>query len=99
MREREDEIQAWRWITGGSWRSAGPCLGAGPGLLVPVKECGKGLEQAARAKALWAGCPVRDDCLAFAVRTRQAHGIWGGMTPGERAIAHRRLFRGAPRPA
>jgi WhiB family transcriptional regulator, redox-sensing transcriptional regulator len=99
MREREDEIQAWRWITGGNWRSAAACLAAEPELFFPVSDSGKGLEQAARAKAICASCPVRDDCLAFAVRTRQPHGIWGGMTPGERAIAHRRLFRGAPRPA
>jgi len=33
--------------------------------------------------AAWPGgarCPVRTQCLAFALRTRQVHGIWGGLT-------------------
>jgi hypothetical protein len=29
-------------------------------------------------------CPVRLPCLAFALRTRQVHGIWGGLTEEER---------------
>jgi hypothetical protein len=31
-----------------------------------------------------ARCPVRLPCLAFALRTRQVHGIWGGLTEEER---------------
>jgi hypothetical protein len=27
--------------------------------------------------------PVRHECLAFALRTRERHGIWGGMTECE----------------
>jgi WhiB family redox-sensing transcriptional regulator len=43
----------------------------------------------AEAKAVCAACPVRRECLAFALRTEQVHGIWGGTTPDERAIARR----------
>jgi WhiB family transcriptional regulator, redox-sensing transcriptional regulator len=31
------------------------------------------------AIAICASCPVRDDCLTFAVRTGQQYGIWGGQ--------------------
>jgi WhiB family redox-sensing transcriptional regulator len=31
------------------------------------------------AIAICATCPVRDDCLTFAVRTGQQYGIWGGQ--------------------
>jgi len=29
-------------------------------------------------------CPVRIDCLTFALRTNQPHGVWGGLTTDER---------------
>jgi WhiB family redox-sensing transcriptional regulator len=41
-------------------------------------------EREARAKAICARCPVRADCLDFAVRTREPYGIWGGLTELER---------------
>jgi WhiB family redox-sensing transcriptional regulator len=31
-------------------------------------------------------CPVREQCLDFAVRNREAHGIYGGLTPDERRL-------------
>ena len=33
----------------------------------------------AEAIAICEACPVRDDCLTFAVRTGQQYGIWGGQ--------------------
>ena len=38
------------------------------------------------AKALCAACPVRAECLEFALETGQVHGIWGGLTAQERLI-------------
>ena len=35
------------------------------------------------------GCPVRDECLAWALETRVRYGIWGGLTERER----RRLLK------
>jgi len=32
----------------------------------------------AEARAVCEDCPVRLACLAYALRTRQAHGVWGG---------------------
>ncbi len=29
-------------------------------------------------------CPVRDECLAYALRVDEIHGVWGGMSPNER---------------
>ena len=43
------------------------------------------------AKAFCARCPVRDECLEYALDTRDNHGIWGGMNEMERrAILRRR---------
>jgi WhiB family transcriptional regulator, redox-sensing transcriptional regulator len=38
-----------------------------------------------RAKAICADCRVRQECLDFALATREPHGIWGGLTEVERA--------------
>ncbi|MEU9662708.1 WhiB family transcriptional regulator [Streptomyces chartreusis] len=46
-----------------------------------------------RAKAICTGCPVRTECLAYALDHRIEHGIWGGMTERER----RSLLRRRPR--
>lgn len=44
----------------------------------------------ARAKVICASCPVRDDCLAFAIETNQPDGVWGGLTAKERTRVRRR---------
>lgn len=33
-------------------------------------------------------CPVRAQCLAYAIATNTAEGIWGGLTENDRAILH-----------
>lgn len=43
-----------------------------------------------RAKAVCAGCPVRDECLEFALDQRVEFGIWGGTTGRERVSLLRR---------
>jgi WhiB family transcriptional regulator, redox-sensing transcriptional regulator len=43
------------------------------------------LDQATQAKAICGGCPARRHCLAFALNTRQDHGIWGGTSEHERS--------------
>ncbi|MGW2818270.1 WhiB family transcriptional regulator [Streptomyces sp. NPDC001415] len=37
-----------------------------------------------QAKAVCTGCPVRTECLAYALDHRIDHGVWGGMTSRER---------------
>lgn len=43
------------------------------------------------AKAVCEGCPVREECLSFALETAQAEGVWGGMDAGERRRLRRRI--------
>jgi WhiB family redox-sensing transcriptional regulator len=47
------------------------------------------------AKALCAQCPVREECLEFALETRESHGIWGGLNEMERRALLRRRAREA----
>jgi WhiB family redox-sensing transcriptional regulator len=66
------------------WRPRAACRFTDPELFFPISDSGKGLEQAAEAKAVCAVCVVRRECLAFAIRTRERHGVWGGTTEQER---------------
>jgi len=53
-------------------------------------------EQAARAIAVCAGCPVRADCLELSLRHSSgigAHGVWGGLVAEERRALRRRRLR------
>ena len=83
------ESRTARLVTRGPWRSAAACRSADPELFFPISDSGPALKQAAEAKAICATCRVRRECLAFALRTGQVHGIWGGMTERERAAVRR----------
>jgi WhiB family transcriptional regulator, redox-sensing transcriptional regulator len=72
------------------WRSAAACRSCDPDLFFPVSSTGLAMEQEAKAKAVCARCRVRRECLAFALRTRQVHGVWGGMSEQERYLVWRR---------
>jgi WhiB family transcriptional regulator, redox-sensing transcriptional regulator len=41
-------------------------------------------EREARAKQICGECSVRCECLEFALRIREPHGIWGGLNEHER---------------
>jgi WhiB family transcriptional regulator, redox-sensing transcriptional regulator len=66
------------------WREDAACQSADPELFFPVSSTGPSRDQAERAKAVCAVCPVRRECLQFALATQQAHGVWGGMSEHER---------------
>ena len=87
-----------RLITGGQWRSAAACRSADPDLVFPISESGPAREQAAQAQAICATCRVRRECLAFALRTGQIYGIWGGTTEHERAGVRRQVLASPARP-
>lgn len=40
------------------------------------------------AKQICGGCPVAGPCLDYAVRTREPHGVWGGLNELERRQIH-----------
>lgn len=67
----------------------GACRSAEPELFFPVSAAGPAVAQVVAAKAVCRGCPVRAECLRYAMRTAQDHGIWGGTTEEERRQARR----------
>jgi WhiB family transcriptional regulator, redox-sensing transcriptional regulator len=56
---------------------------------------GEKLAREAVAKRICAICPVRQPCLDYALTTREAHGVWGGLNETERRAILKRRAREA----
>jgi WhiB family redox-sensing transcriptional regulator len=67
-----------------AWRFHARCADQDPDLFFPVGSSGPALRQTLRAKAICAQCPVRAECLEWALDTAQPHGVWGGLDEQER---------------
>jgi WhiB family transcriptional regulator, redox-sensing transcriptional regulator len=78
-----------------NWRQRAACLDTDPELFFPVGTIGHALDQIAQAKTVCRDCPVRAQCLEWALNTTQAAGVWGGMDEDERRQLrrHRRARR------
>lgn len=76
-----------------NWRTAGACLTADPDLFFPIAVGDVATKEVARAQRICESCPVKQQCLDFAMQTREPTGIWGGTTPEERI----RVLRGRHR--
>ncbi|ASR34584.1 transcription factor WhiB [Prauserella marina] len=66
------------------WRHEAACRDEDPELFFPVSAMGPGARQSERAKAVCARCPVRSECLEYAIDTGLDYGIFGGTTEVER---------------
>lgn len=75
------------------WRHRALCLDEDPDLFFPVGTSGPALLQRAQAKSVCARCPVRDECLEWALTSGQDSGVWGGMSEDERRAFKRRSSR------
>ena len=69
------------------WQSRAACVSQSDADFFPERG---GKRDVAAAKAVCAGCPVRAECLDYALDMRVRFGIWGGLTTPERRDAARR---------
>ena len=67
-----------------SWHAQAACRGAGVDMF--ITDPGTPTEP---AKAVCAGCTVREPCLAYALTDPQLVGVWGGTTDKERRLLRR----------
>jgi WhiB family redox-sensing transcriptional regulator len=67
------------------WRTRAACRREDPELFFPVGDTGPAAAQIDVAKAVCGRCPVRDECLQWALETGQEAGVWGGLAERERA--------------
>lgn len=63
----------------GRWAGRAACAGTDPDLWFLETE-GSYRE----ARAICAGCPVRAECLEWALETKTEHGLFGGLTARQR---------------
>ncbi len=75
--------------------SEGACQREDPELFFPIASTGPALPQVNAAKAVCGRCPVRLNCLSYALETSQ-DGIWGGTTSDERLAMRRPRRRWPP---
>ena len=66
------------------WQERAACYGLDAEVFFPTTE-----EEAGLALSYCAACPVRELCLAWAVKNGERYGVWGGTTEQQR----RRLIR------
>jgi WhiB family redox-sensing transcriptional regulator len=78
---------------GTNWRDDAACLDADPDLFFPVGTTGPVLDQIDEAKRICRACPVRKQCLAWALDLDAAAGIWGGTTDDERRAIRKAATR------
>jgi WhiB family redox-sensing transcriptional regulator len=71
------------------WRHRARCRDVDPELFFPVGTTGPAEAQVQAAKAICALCPVREDCLQWALDTAQDAGVWGGLSEEERRALRR----------
>ncbi|MDQ6927100.1 MAG: WhiB family transcriptional regulator [Actinomycetota bacterium] len=84
-----------------NWRQQASCQTTDADLFFPIGNGGPAIDQIAAAKEVCNACPVRVECLSFALRTNQEAGIWGGTSEDERRKLRKRWLaeRRRARPA
>ena len=74
-------------LTEEKWQLAAACRGPHALMFFPPSHFERKEEKESReaeAKRICSQCGVRAECLDYAVRIREPHGIWGGLTEHER---------------
>jgi WhiB family transcriptional regulator, redox-sensing transcriptional regulator len=69
------------------WQTKAACRGPHAIVFFPPSHPERKEERLSReraAKEICRPCPVRQECLDYAIRIREAHGIWGGLNELER---------------
>ncbi|EFE71205.1 MULTISPECIES: WhiB family transcriptional regulator [Streptomyces] len=74
-----------------NWRNRAACRTEDPDLFFPIGTSGPALLQTEQAKAVCRRCPVREQCLQWALDTGQSIGVWGGTSETERRALKRRI--------
>ncbi|MEU4211761.1 WhiB family transcriptional regulator [Streptomyces sp. NPDC026206] len=78
------------------WMRHAACTREDPELFFPVGTVGPAAQQQEDAKQVCRRCPVRAQCLDWALRTGENCGVWGGTCEDERRRMRRRAEHARP---
>jgi WhiB family redox-sensing transcriptional regulator len=67
------------------WQLHGSCRGMDPRDFLSQRTISTGQRRSA-CKAVCSTCPVVDQCREYAIDAAEPYGVWGGLTPLERAM-------------
>lgn len=83
-----------------AWRYEAKCAGTDTDIFYPPRDRKLYKPIADQAKAICWGtgeddveCPVRSECLWYAIEMDDTHGIWGGLSNRERSHLKRKMER------
>jgi WhiB family redox-sensing transcriptional regulator len=68
------------------WQDRAACFGIDPDVFFPFSE-----EEAGPALAFCLRCPIREECLAWALKNGERYGVWGGLTEQQRRRLQRQV--------
>lgn len=71
------------------WLHRARCKDEDPELFFPIGTSGPAAVQIEAAKSICMLCPVRSECLEWAMVTGQEAGVWGGLSEDERRALRR----------
>lgn len=83
----ESEVRLLTSVAGTrpEWWEWAACLGIGHAMFFAERG-----ESTRGAKEVCGRCSVQEECLDYALRTRQRFGIWGGLSERQRTQIRRR---------
>lgn len=67
-----------------AWHAEAACRGSDPALFYPSRG-----DATALPKAICRLCPVKQECLDWAIENHEMHGVWGGKSERERRALRR----------
>ena len=78
-------------ISGREWMRDAACTSADPEAWYPPKGSStREAKQVCNGKSGWPACPVRRECLEYALSNDDRFGVWGGKSDRERRKLKRR---------
>jgi WhiB family redox-sensing transcriptional regulator len=68
------------------WQERAACFGVDPDVFFPISE-----EEAGPALMFCTACPIKEECLAWALKNGERYGVWGGLTEQQRRRLQRQV--------